>query len=150
MLMTFALVLSMADTTIDAKGACMDSVKQVPYNLGWPLDRTTQVVKIDKIISTSNMTPQEVVGFLYTRQDGATFAGTRSARYMSAVNWNAMNQVLSSTHASSVSQTGFSEKANGNQFLQVNIPADAMAALNIRLEPCVAWPQNRPLPDVGP
>ncbi len=150
MLMTFALVLAMADATIDAKGACMDSVKQVPYNLGWPLDRATQVVKIDKIVSTSGMTPEEVVGFLYTRQDGATFAGTRSTRYMSAANWSAMNQVLSSTHAPPVTQTSFSQRGNGNEFLQVNIPADAMAALNIRLEPCVAWPQGRPLPDVGP
>ncbi len=150
MLMTFAFILAMADTTIDARGACMDSVKQVPYNLGWPLDRTTQVVRIDKIVSTSSMTPQEVLGFLYTRQDGATFAGTRSSRYMSAVNWNAMNQVLTSTHAPSVTQTAFSQKANGNEFLKVNIPADAMGALNIRLEPCVAWPQGRPLPDVGP
>lgn len=128
----------------------MDSVKQVPYNLGWPLDRTTQVVRIDKIVSTSSMTPQEVLGFLYTRQDGATLAGTRSSRYMSAVSWSVMNQVLASTHAPSVTQTAFSQKANGNEFLKVNIPADAMGALNIRLEPCVAWPQGRPLPDVGP
>lgn len=148
--MTLAFLIAVADTTVDPKGACLDSVKQVPYNLGWPLDRSSQVVRIDKIISTSEMTPQEVVGFLYTRQDGATFAGTRSSRYMSAVNWNAMNQLLSSTHAPSVTQTSFSQKANGNQFMQVNVPADAAGPLNIRLEPCVAWPQGRPLPDIGP
>lgn len=150
MLMTLAFVVAVADATIDSKGACMDSFKQVPYNIGWPLDRTTQVVKIEKILATSPMTPGEVVGFLYTRYDGATFAGTRNGRYMSASHWDAMNQLLNSTHAPSVRQTSFSQRANGNEYLQVNIPADAMGPLKIELQPCVAWPAGRPLPDVGP
>ncbi|MDQ6826682.1 MAG: hypothetical protein M3Z14_05720 [Candidatus Eremiobacteraeota bacterium] len=150
MIITLALVFALADATVDAKGACMDSFKQVPYNLGWPLDHTTQVVRIDKILSTSAMTPGEVIGFLYTRRDGATFAGTRNGRYMSPASWGMMNQVLDSTHDPSVKQTAFSQKASGNEYLQVNVPADALGPLKIQLEPCVAWPKERPLPDVGP
>lgn len=98
------------------------------------------------------MLENDVIGFLYTLQDGSTWLGQRSQAYMSAADAGAINQVLASTHLPNETVTAFPPlmkhgiATKYQQFFGVSIPATALTALNIRLDPCVAWPVGRPLP----
>jgi hypothetical protein len=138
---------------IDARGPCLDSPKQVPNVLGEPFARSSEVVRIDKVSSTRTFMVNEVIGFLYTRQDGKTFLGTRSAQYTSPASAAQLNAVLASTHAPEVTQTAFPPqtrlgvKTSGPAFLAVRVPPAAWEPLAIRLDPCVLWPSSTPLPD---
>ena len=121
-----------------------------------PNTRDAEVVRIDRVVSQATYTPNEVIGFLYTRQDGKTYLGMRTAQYTSPASAQELNAVLASTHAPGVSETEFPPQTRlgvptkYSQFFQVKIPTDALAALQIRLEPCVLWPAGRSLPDPGP
>ncbi len=141
---------------IDTRGPCLDSGKAVPDVLSQPVDRSSEVARIDKVVSTATYTPNEIIGFLYTREDGKTFLGMRSLQYTSPANAQAINQVLASTHAPGVIETQFPPqtrlgvKTGFAQFFEVKIPPVALRALAVRMEPCVAWPAGRELPDPAP
>jgi hypothetical protein len=134
-------------------GPCLDSARAVPKVLMAPVSRAMQIVRIDQVVSTATMTPNEVVGFLYTTQDGSTWLGERSAQYSSPADATAINQVLAATHVSNKNIAGFPPQTRYGyptkypQFFQVRIPADAFGALRIQLAPCIIWPPGRPLPD---
>ncbi|MBV9736657.1 MAG: hypothetical protein JO177_00695 [Candidatus Eremiobacteraeota bacterium] len=138
---------------VDTRGPCLDSPKSVPNVLGDPFERTSEVVRIDKIVSTRTLMPNEVIGFLYTRQDGKTYLGTRTAQYTSPASAAQLNAVLASTHNSDVKETAFPPqtrlgvKTSGPPFLGVKIPANAWEPLGIRIDPCVSWPSSSALPD---
>jgi hypothetical protein len=141
---------------VDTRGPCLDSAKGVPSVVDVPNSRDGEVVRIDKVISQATYTPNEVIGFLYTRQDGKTYLGTRTVQYTSPASAQELNAVLASTHAPGISQTEFPPQTRlgvptkFTQFFEVRIPPDARTALQIRLDPCVIWPAGRPLPDPGP
>ncbi|MBC5815431.1 MAG: hypothetical protein GIW97_02715 [Candidatus Eremiobacteraeota bacterium] len=141
---------------VDTRGPCLDSAKQVPQVIDVPVSRDGEVVRIDKVVSQATFTPNEVIGFLYTRQDGKTYLGTRTDQYTSPASAGEINAVLASTHAPGIAQTAFPPQTRlgvptkFTQFFAVKIPADALTALQIRLDPCVMWPAGRPLPDPGP
>ena len=169
MLMIVALLVSVLGATIAQEppmgppgpamqpplqsGACLDSPRAVPNALKAPLSRGLQVVRIDQIVSTATMTAGEVVGFLYTTQDGSMWLGQRTAYYMSPADATAINAVLASTHLPSdpyqafPPQTRYGVPTRAPQYFRVRIPPDAMRALRIAIAPCVAWPADRPLPD---
>jgi hypothetical protein len=134
-------------------GPCLDSAGAVPRVLMSPVSRAMQVVRIDQVISTATMTPNEIIGFLYTTQDGSTWLGERSAQYSSPADAKAINEVLSATHATTKNVTGFPPQTRYGyptkyaQFFQVRIPPDAFGPLRIQLAPCIIWPPGRPLPD---
>lgn len=134
-------------------GACLDSARAVPRVLAPPLTRGMQIVRIDQVVSTSTMMPGEIVGFLYTTQNGSTWLGERSAQYMSPADATAINLVLASTHApeQNVStfppQTRYGVATHSPQLFHVVIPPDALNVLHVQITPCVAWPADRPLPD---
>jgi hypothetical protein len=134
-------------------GPCLDSSHAVPRVLQAPVVRATQIVRIDKVTSTATMTTGEVIGFLYTLQDGTTWLGQRAAQYMSPAEAAQINTVLASTHMPDSTVTAFPPqtrlgvKTNYLEYFRVQIPAAAMDPLRIRLDPCVAWPAGRPLPD---
>ena len=134
-------------------GPCLDSVRAVPKVLMKPLSRAMQIVRIDQIVSTATMMPGEIIGFLYTTQDGATWIGERTSEYLSPADATAINTVLSATHASTKNISGFPPQTRYGyptkypQFFQVRIPPNSYAALRIQLAPCIAWPAGRPLPD---
>ncbi|HEV7178755.1 MAG TPA: hypothetical protein VGN11_02725, partial [Candidatus Baltobacteraceae bacterium] len=77
----------------------------------------------------------------------------RSQDYMSAAGARAINQVLASTHlpAEAVNafpvQTRLGVATKFQQYFKVTIPQAAFEGLQIRLDPCVAWPAGRALPD---
>ncbi|MBV8688508.1 MAG: hypothetical protein JOZ59_00245 [Candidatus Eremiobacteraeota bacterium] len=160
-LATAALLLSSAQIaqaptvaqTVDTRGPCLDSPKSVPNVLGDPFERSSEIVRIDKVVSTRTMMANEVIGFVYTRQDGKTYLGTRSAQYTSPGSAAQLNAVLASTHAPDVKETAFPPqsrlgvKTSGPPFLGVHIPPNAMEPLGIRLDPCVSWPTASALPD---
>ncbi|MBV8726192.1 MAG: hypothetical protein JO233_00280, partial [Candidatus Eremiobacteraeota bacterium] len=50
---------------VDTRGPCLDSPKAVPNVLGDPFERSSEVVRIDKVVSTRTMMASEVIGFLY-------------------------------------------------------------------------------------
>jgi hypothetical protein len=133
-------------------GPCLDSQRAVPNTLQGTT-RGEEVVKIDKIRSTSTMTDGEIIGYLYTRQDGTTWLSQRADQYMSAADSSALNQVLNSTHMPGSTVTAFPPKTKLGvktgypEFFQVQIPVTAWDPLRIRIEPCVAWPPSNPLPD---
>ncbi|MDP9017125.1 MAG: hypothetical protein M3N19_02240 [Candidatus Eremiobacteraeota bacterium] len=141
---------------VDTRGPCMDSAKQVPNVIDQPLDRASEIVRIDRVVSQATYTPNQVIGFLYTRQDGKTFLGMRTLQYTSPASAQELNAVLASTHAPGISETEFPPqtrlgvKTGYTQFFEVKLPPGAMDPLQIRLENCVAWPANRPLPDPAP
>ena len=134
-------------------GPCLDSDRAVPQVLAPPVVRARQVVRIDKVVSTATMIDGNVIGFLYTLQDGTTWLGQRSTQYMSPAQANQINQVLSSTHTPDSSVTAFPPQTRLGvatkflQFFKVQIPPAALTALNIRVDPCVAWPAGMTLPD---
>ena len=142
---------------IDTRGPCLDSAKQVPNVVGEPAAaRDSEIVRIERVVSQATYTPNQVIGFLYTRQDGRTFLGMRALQYTSPASAQELNQILASTHAPGVSETEFPPqtrlgvKTGFSQFFEVKIPPAAHDALQIHLEPCVAWPAGRPLPDPAP
>jgi hypothetical protein len=134
-------------------GACLDSPRPVPRLLQPPAARGNQIVRIDKVVSTASMMPGEVVGFLYTLEDGSTWLGQRTQAYMSAAAAAQSNQVLASTHLPSVNASRFPPQMEHGvatkyqQFFKVQIVPSALTTLEIELEPCVVWPAGRPLPD---
>ncbi len=134
-------------------GACMDSPRAVPLVLEPPAVRSMQIVRIDKVVSTSSMLQNEVVGYLYGLQDGSTWLGQRSPDYVSAADAKAINQVLASTHlpnqpvAAFPPQTKLGVATKFQQYFKVQIPPAALDGLAIRLDPCVSWPAGMTLPD---
>jgi hypothetical protein len=135
------------------EGPCLDSPRAVPRVLMSPIARAMQIVRIDQVLSTATMTQGEIVGFLYTTQDGTTWLGERTAEYMSPADATAINTVFSATHVSTKNLSGFPPQTRYGyptkypQFFQVRIPPDAFAALHVQLAPCIVWPPGRPLPD---
>ncbi|MBV9233988.1 MAG: hypothetical protein JO030_08095 [Candidatus Eremiobacteraeota bacterium] len=134
-------------------GACLDSARPVPKVLQAPVVRSLQIVRIDEVISTATMMPNQIVGFLYTTADGATWLGQRSPAYTSPASAGAINQILASTHLPNENATEFPPESRYGvptrypRFFQVKIAPGAMEALRFRLQPCVAWPPGRALPD---
>ncbi|HVA33569.1 MAG TPA: hypothetical protein VNG31_05440 [Candidatus Baltobacteraceae bacterium] len=134
-------------------GACLDAPRPVPKALQPPLVTGMQVVRIDKVESTASMMPGEVIGFLYTLQDGSSWLGQRTQAYMSGAAARQINQVLASTHLPGENVSKFPPQMEHGvatkyqQFFKVQIPATALGALRIELAPCVVWPAGRPLPD---
>ena len=135
-------------------GPCLDS-RPVPAVLQPPIVRSNQIVRIDKVESTATMMPGEIIGYLYTLQDGSTWLGQRGEQYMSGAAASAINNVLSSTHMPGENVSKFPPQMKHGvatkytQFYKVQIPAAAMQTLRIQLEPCIAWPGDRSLPDPG-
>jgi hypothetical protein len=134
-------------------GACLDSPRPVPRLLQAPTIRANQIVRIDKVASTASLMPGEVIGFLYTLQDGSTWLGQRTQDYTSAAAAKQINEVLASTHAPGVNvnrfppQTVHGVATKYQEFFKVEIVAAALTSLRIELKPCVVWPAGRPLPD---
>lgn len=134
-------------------GPCLDSPRSVPRVIASPLSRGMQIVRIDEVVSTATMMPGQVIGFLYTTQDGSTWLGERTSQYMSPASATAINQVLSSTHLPAENVKSFPPQSHYGvptklpQLFKVSVPQDALAALRIQIAPCVAWPAGRPLPD---
>ncbi|HLI94879.1 MAG TPA: hypothetical protein VKT72_02205 [Candidatus Baltobacteraceae bacterium] len=145
------LTFVLAALTVLNNGACLDSIKSVPQGL-FGAEQSSAVVKIDKVVSTATMTDGEILGYLYTRQDGTTWLGQRRQPYMSGADSAQINQVLGSTHMPNSTTVSFPPvrkygvKTNYAEIFQVQIPATAMDPLHIRLDPCVEWPEGTPLP----
>lgn len=141
-----------SDVTLN-NGPCLDSPRAVPHVLQEPVVREMQIVRIDRVISTNTMTRDELVGFLYTTDDGTTWLGQRAPDYMSAANAREINHVLASTRLSPIEPLAFPPTmrygvpVRAEEFFRVQIPQRALEPLRIRIEPCVEWPQGRPLPD---
>lgn len=99
------------------------------------------------------MTPGEIIGFLYTTADGATWLGQRTSDYMSPADATAINQVLASTHLPENNVTEFPPATRYGvatkypRFFKVRVAPGALQALRIQTVPCVAWPAGRGLPD---
>lgn len=138
--------------TLD-NGPCMDSPRAVPHVLQEPVVREMQIVRIDRIYSTSTLTRDELIGFLYTTADGTTWLGQRTPDFMSGANARQINHVLASTRISPIEPIAFPPTmrygvpVRAEQFFRVQIPQRALEPLRIRIDPCVQWPQGRPLPD---
>ncbi len=134
-------------------GPCLDSARAVPRVVVPPLSRGMQIVRIDQVLSTSTMMPGEVIGFLYTTQNGSSWLGERSMQYTSPADATAINRVLASTHVPGQNvntfppQSHYGVATHSQQIFQVSLPRDAMNSLRIAIAPCVAWPADRPLPD---
>jgi hypothetical protein len=134
-------------------GTCLDSPRPVPRVLMPPIDRSMQVVRIDRVVSTATMLPNETIGYLYTLADGSTWLGQRAQEYMSGAAASQMNQILSIAHMPGQNVSQFPpQMRNGiatkyTQFFRVQIAETSLSTLRMVLLPCVAWPAGRPLPD---
>lgn len=134
-------------------GACLDSLRAVPKVVQSPVSRGMQIVRIDQVVSTATMIPGEIIGFLYTTQDGSTWLGQRTSDYQSAADATAINRVLSATHVPGYNVTGFPPTnvygvpTKHPQIFRVQVPPNALGPLQILMAPCVIWPSDRPLPD---
>lgn len=134
-------------------GACLDSIRAVPKVLQAPVSRGMQVVRIDQVVSTATMMPGEIIGFLYSLEDGSTWLGQRTSDYQSAADATAINRVLAATHVAGYNVMGFPPTnlygvpTKHPQLFRVQVPPNAYSPLRIALVPCVAWPSTRPLPD---
>jgi hypothetical protein len=136
-------------------GPCLDSAVAVPRTLNGTGKRS-EVVRIDKVIATSTFIDGEIIGYLYTRQDGTTYLGQRKSDYMSGADSTAINAVFASTHLPDATVTQFPPirrfgvKTNYQEIFQVRIPTPALEPLHIGLQACVAWPAGTALPDPIP
>ncbi len=136
-------------------GPCLDSLVSVPHTLNGD-SMGAQVVTIDEVVSTATLIAGQVIGYVYTREDGTTWLGQRHERYMSAADSSAINAVLASTHLPGEHVNAFPPvrkfgvKTNYAEFFQVRIPTGALAPLRITVNPCVAWPAGQPLPQPIP
>ncbi len=134
-------------------GPCLDSPGSVPRVLQAPLVREMQVIRIDKVISTYTLTQGEVIGFVYFTHDGTEWLGQRTPDYMSASDARQINHVLASTRLSPSEPSQFPPTmrfgvpVRSQQYFRVQIPESANGPLHIRIEPCIAWPPGRRLPD---
>ena len=134
-------------------GACLDSIRAVPNVLQGPTSPGMQIVRIDQVVSTATMLPGEVIGFLYTTQDGSTWLGQRTKDYQSAADATAINRVLAAAHVAGYDVSEFPPTSlygvptKRPQLFRVQMPASEYATLRIALVPCVIWPSTRPLPD---
>jgi hypothetical protein len=134
-------------------GACLDAPRPVPRVLMKPVERSMQVVRIDRVVSTASMMPNETIGYLYTLADGSTWLGQRTQDYMSSAAATQMNQVLSITHQAGQNVSQFPPQTREGiptkytQFFRVQIAQTSLSTLRVVLLPCVAWPAGRPLPD---
>ncbi|HUY11882.1 MAG TPA: hypothetical protein VMV73_06440 [Candidatus Dormibacteraeota bacterium] len=134
-------------------GGCLDSPRPVPMVLMPPVVRGEQIVRIDKVVSTASMMPGEVIGFLYTLEDGTIWLGQRTPDYMSAADSRALNLVLGAAHLPADTVTTFPPQmrygvaTHYQQFFRVQLTDSALSALHVRIDPCVAWPSGRDLPD---
>ncbi len=134
-------------------GPCLDSLRAVPKVVQPPVSRAMQIVRIDEVLSTATLTPGEIIGFLYTTQDGSTWLGQRTSDYQSAADATAINQVLAATHVPGYNVTGFPPTSRYGvptkqpQLFRVQLPSGAFVPLRIALAACVVWPSERPLPD---
>lgn len=141
----------LALATVLNNGACLDSIKAVPQAL-YGNDTSSVIVKIDKVVSTSTMIDGEIIGYLYTRQDGSTWLGQRNQNFMSAADSQAINAVFASIHLPTATITQFPPvrrygvKTNYSEIFQVKMPDSSLDALHVRLDPCVAWPPGTSLP----
>ena len=139
-------------------GACLDSPRPVPKVLQKPVSRGMQIVRIDEVVSTATMTPGEVIGFLYTTQDGSTWLGQRTADYHVAGRMPRRSiAVLASTHVPGEKRQrvpAADPLRRAHQVPAVLPRADPARCVpgrcEIALVPCVAWPTSRPLPDSKP
>lgn len=131
----------------------MDSPRSVPLALQPPAVRSQQILRIDKVVSTQTNLQNEVIGFLYTLQDGSTWLGQRTPDYMSGADARAINEVLASTHmpdqpiSAFPPRTKFGVSTKYQEYFRVQIPPGSLDGLRIRLDGCVAWPPGRELPD---
>jgi len=134
-------------------GPCLDSLRPVPKVLMQPVTRGMQIVRIDQVVSTETMIPYEVIGFLYTLEDGSTWLGQRTQDYQAAADATAINRVLAASHVPGYNVTGFPPTTvygvptKHPQLFRVLVPPEAFGPLRIQLVPCVVWPSTRPLPD---
>jgi hypothetical protein len=118
-----------------------------------PIERSNQIVRIDRVQSTSTFLAGDTIGFLYTLADGSTWLGERTERYMSGAAAEAINGVLGSTHLAGHNISAFPPQMNhgvathNQQFFRVQISSGEMSVLRIQIVPCIAWPPGRPLPD---
>ena len=113
-----------------------------------------QIVRIDLVLSTATMMPGEIIGFLYTTEDGSTWLGQRTADYQSAADATAINRVLAATHVPGYNVTGFPPRdvygvpTKHPQLFRVQVPAEALAALRIQIRAvrrmAVRTPASRP------
>ena len=134
-------------------GACLDSLRAVPKVVQSPVSRAMQIVRIDQVVSTATMIPGEIIGFLYTTQDGSTWLGQRTSDYQSAADATAINRVLAATHVPGNNVTGFppDERLRRADQISADLPGPGPArrarAAADSMAPCVVWPSDRPLPD---
>jgi hypothetical protein len=134
-------------------GPCLDSPRAVPLALQSPVSRNQQIMRIDKVVSDQSNLQYEVIGYLYTLQDGTTWLGQRTPDYMSAADARAINQVLALTHAPDETITEFPPvkrygvSTRSREYFRVQITQPALDVLRASIDPCVAWPPGRPLPD---
>jgi hypothetical protein len=143
---------AMTEPPLD-NGPCLDSLRSVPKVIAAPVSRAMQIVRIDQVVSTATMTPGEIIGFLYTTEDGSTWLGQRTASYQAAADATEINRVLLATKLPSYSVKGFPPTSEygvptkHQEIFRVQLPSSAYAPLRIALVPCVIWPSTRPLPD---
>ncbi len=115
-----------------------------------------QIVRIDQVVSTATMLPGEVIGFLYTTQDGSTWLGQRTKDYQSAADATAINRVLAAAHVAGDNVTEFPPTSlygvptKHQQLFRVQMPAervrhaaDCLGSLrNLAVDPATARPTN--------
>ena len=95
----------------------------------------------------------EVIGYLYTLQDGTTWLGQRQPDYMSAAGARQINEVLALGHAQDELTTEFPAvkrygvSTHSRLYFRVTLTQAVLDAAKVQLAGCVAWTPGRPLPD---
>ena len=129
------------------RGFCLDSAKEVPMNVTFPWNYTTDVVRIDKLRSDDVALQLAVVGFVYTRQDRKQYFGARKTKNLPEGAFTFLNRFLESVVPSSIPYKTVDPRSNGGILFPVHLDHALLKKFKLHLEPCVEWPSDRPLPD---
>jgi len=144
--MAFALVVALAVVphAPAASGACLDSAKSVPMNLGIG-GRETDVVRIQKIVWSARR-HDEIIGYLYTLANGQTWAGTRRSANMSDAGVRRFDRFLRAVAVRRSDLPASSTQNGAAAQYEVRAVPQHLAQFELVLSPCVEWPKDRPLP----
>jgi hypothetical protein len=152
--LTVAVLFTLAATPLPVAngGRCLDARKVVPMNLGEPYDYSTDVVRIDKLVTTSTALGGRILGFVYTREDGRQFFSTRSTANMTNPMYPVLDRFLDLTAPRGLTSKQSAERQlskNTNGYVQYTIimKPETLTSLDLATEECVVWPRGIPLPD---
>lgn len=127
-------------------GACLDSSKVVPMNLGPGDGVSSDIVRIDLLVWHSAGGDQ-MIGFIYRVHNGTAWIGTRKAANTTEQGLAQFSTLLASVRARPDElEYPVTSRYNGAIQYEVRNVDSNLSRFDLRASPCVVWPADKDLP----